>query len=882
MHKNDQELPATPALSQYLQIKKQQQNTLLFYRLGDFYEMFFEDAKKASVILGIALTKRGQFQGQDVPMCGVPAHAADSYIAKLIQHGERVAICEQVENAEQAKKRGSKNIIERRIVRIITPGTITEDSLLDNKRNNYLAALIDNNDLLAIAWIDLSTADFSTIIIGKNDLVSWLERINPKELLIPDGRDTILPSQMPENWQKNLVYRPQDRFEQRSARGRLLKAYNTQALDGFGAFTDLEICAAGALIEYIDLTQQGQFPVLKPLKKVLDHQVMAIDAFTWRSLEIDKTQSNRFEGSLLHVIDRNCTAAGARCLATWLTYPLTNVDQINQRQLIVEFFVAHEQIRDHVRRILSKMADLQRALSRLMVGRGTPRDLGAIQASLQHVMVIRQILNAISLPQSLQQLVGSIKDHQGLIQILSKALSAVLPIDIKEGGFIASGYHPELDEWRKLRDGAKQQIVGLENRYRDLSGVNSLKIKHNNILGYYIETTALQAQKLFEDSAKTFIHRQTMAGSVRFITSELNDLQQKIFQSADKVIALEIELFQELVQQIKNQADSIQITADIIAQLDVLISLASLAVEQAYTRPVVDNSLYFEVTEGRHPVVEFMLLKNNQTFIANDCHVNPGQQLWLITGPNMAGKSTFLRQNALIAILAQIGSFVPAKNARIGIIDKLFSRVGAADDLARGQSTFMVEMIETAAILNQATARSFVIFDEIGRGTSTFDGLSIAWAILEHMHSNVKSRCLFATHYRELANLEQKLASLRCYCFKLKEWRDNIVFLHQLVLGVADRSYGIDVARLAGVPKTVTDRARNILVQLEKNNENPKNAYVLKETLPLFQEKEKTPTVHTQTPQLTIIDALIGMDLNNLSPKQALDKLYELQKKALG
>lgn len=871
---------ATPALAQYLDIKKQHQDSLVFYRLGDFYELFFEDALQASKILGLVLTKRGQYQGRDVPMCGVPAHAAENYLAKLIQQGCKVAICEQTEEAEQVKKKAGKNIIQRQVVRIITPGTLTEENLLNTKKFNYLAALFIENGVMAGAWIDLSTADFYTANIANGHLLSWLERLSPRELLISEeDSETVISTLLPE-WRKIVSLRPKDRFNPKDARQRLQKAYDLQSLEGLGSFNSHEIAAAGALMEYIELTQQGRIPLLKPLKRVFGNEVMEMDAFTWRSLEIDRTQSNHYEGSLLQVIDRTVSAAGSRCLSAWLAYPLTNTAKIISRQEMIEFLIIQEQARMDIQKKLGKIPDLQRALSRLMIGRGSPRDLGAIHLGLSQAMAIKEIISPqLMVPNALKGLLMELGYHQPLIERLAKALTASLPLDAKEGGFIVEGYHQELDKWRHLRDDSRQEIAILENQYRDLVSLPNLKIKYNNILGYYIETTTVQAQKLFDHPDKIFIHRQTMAGAVRFMTTELGELQQKIFQAADKALALEIQLFQDLVQEIKSQAEMIQKTADSLAQIDVITALASLAVEQIYCRPLVDQSLSFDIKGGRHPVVEHSLMKQGKSFIANDCNLSGGQQLWLITGPNMAGKSTYLRQNALIAVLAQIGSFVPATHAKIGVVDKLFSRVGAADDLARGQSTFMVEMLETAAILNQATDRSLIILDEIGRGTSTFDGLAIAWAVLEHLHDLLQSRCLFATHYRELAGLGKKLTAMREYCFKLKEWQETIVFLHQLIPGVADKSYGIDVARLAGVPKTVIARARKILIILE-NNESKKNLNLLPDRLPLFsdmqlsvdkgEKEESSPSI--------LEEAFLKLDVDSLSPRQALEKLYELQK----
>src|ERR1700689_2395530 len=860
---------ATPMMAQYLEIKRQNPDCLLFYRMGDFYELFFEDAALAARALDIALTKRGKHEGEDIPMCGVPVHAAEAYLAKLIRKGFRVAVCEQMEDPAEAKKRPGKPPVKRAVVRIVTPGTITEETILDARRHNYLAALAEAQGGLALAWLDLSTGDFATQEVALTNLGADLARLAPGEILLPERL-----LQKPElfellnDWKSALSPLPNARFDSENGRKRIEAALGVQALDAFGAFSRSEIAAAGSLLDYVPLPQQGKLPALSPLRRFSSGAFMAIDPATRRNLELAETLSGERSGSLLAAIDRTQTGAGSRLLAEHLGAPLTDAAGISARLDAVQFFVASERLRQDSRAILARCPDMARALSRLSLGRGGPRDLAALRDGLDRSAALRAALASAAPPDLVAQALKDLGEHAAFVGRLTRALAPELPLYVRDGGFIASGYAPELDELRRLRDEGRRLVAELQARYAGESGVASLKIRHNNVLGYHIEVSPNHAGKL----GPSFIHRQTLASSVRYATTELAELESRIASAADKALALELRLFEDLIGEVKARAEMIQRAASALAALDVSAGQAELAVEQDYRRPVVEDGIAFAVKGGRHPVVESALKRAAaQGFVANDCDLKPGQRLWLLTGPNMAGKSTFLRQNALIAVLAQMGGYVPAESARIGIVDRLFSRVGAADDLARGRSTFMVEMVETAAILNQATARSLVILDEIGRGTSTFDGLSIAWAALEHLHEVNRCRCLFATHYHELTALSETLPRLVNLTMRVTEFKGTLAFLHEVVHGAADRSYGIHVAKLAGLPAAVIARAEEVLATLEQG-ERRGQLTQMAEDLPLFTASAPKPAAPSALEAL-----LSSLRPDELSPKEALEFLYKLK-----
>ena len=883
---------ATPMMAQYLEIKSAHPGYLLFYRMGDFYELFFDDAVQASAALDIALTKRGRHQGKDIPMCGVPVHAAEAYLEKLIRKGFRVAVCEQMEDPAEAKKRGPKSPVKREVVRLVTPGTLTEESLLDARSANILAALARVGGALSLAWTDMSTGDFAVEPAEPAEVAHALARLDPSEVLASEAlaADAVLAPVLKELGPR-LTLRPAPSFDS-AANERLLKnAYGVAALDGFGNFTRADIAAAGALVGYLDLTQKGKRPALKPLRREAARTRMGIDAATRRNLELVETLSGERQGSLLHVIDRTVTAAGARLLAARLAAPLTDPAAIEARQDALDFCLEQRDLREEIRKALRQAPDIARALARISVGRGGPRDLAAIRDGLGAARALRRRLDAQrpSLPQALgeledarENLVQGLYGSAALYDRLESLLIATPPFFARDGGFIAPGAHAPLDDARGLRDESRRVIAGLESRYRNETNIASLKIKHNAVLGYFIEVSAANADRLMTGHAGEFRHRQTMAGAMRFNTDELAELAMRIAQAGGQALSLELELFGALNEEVTQAAGMLSRIADALAVFDVAFALAELAEARSYARPKVDNSLTFRITNGRHAVVEAALLKDNRgPFTANSCDLSPQQEgaenpgrLWLVTGPNMAGKSTFLRQNALIAILAQMGSFVPAQEAQIGAVDKLFSRVGAADDLARGRSTFMVEMVETAAILNQASAHSLVILDEIGRGTATFDGLAIAWATIEHLHAVNKARALFATHYHELTALGERLSDVACATMRVKEWKDSVIFLHEVEKGAADRSYGIQVAKLAGLPATVVARAKDVLRALEEGREGHKPLARI-DDLPLFsQDAHCADAGRLANP---IEEALRDADPDAFAPRQALEFLYQLK-----
>ena len=896
----------TPMMAQYMEVKENHPDALVFYRMGDFYELFFDDAIRASATLDIALTKRGKHLGEDIPMCGVPVHSHENYLSRLIRAGFKVAVCEQLESPAEAKKRGSKSVVKRDVVRLITPGTLTEDALLDSRTHNYLAAIAqvrsDPKTELGIAWLDMSTGDFHIQPTSRQYLSAVIARLNPGELLLTEKLlENTEVADLLKPWAAVLSPVPVQRFDSGNARRRLETIYAVGTLDAFGDFSRAEIAAAGALVDYVELTQKGKLPRLGMPQRHTADEVMEIDAATRRNLEFTQTLSGEKNGSLLYTIDRTVTSAGARLLSARLGAPLTNADAINERLDGAQFFVQASRARDDVRDALRACPDIERALTRVSLGRGGPRDLASVRDGLRQGPCIQQAIKSLSKnllppPPSVEEDLVALGHHEPLVERLSRSLADDLPLLARDGGFIAAGYDSQLDELRTLRDSSRKLIAGLQTKYANLSEIASLKIRHNNVLGYYIEVPIKHGERLVEDArakesaastSAIFIHRQTMANAMRFTTVELSELEDKIRSAADKALALELSLFSDLIGEVTARSEEIAKTAFAMASLDVFAALAHLAVEQNYCRPRIDSSVAFDVQDGRHPVIEAALRTTGDThFVANGCDLNSkvdldgAGRLWLVTGPNMAGKSTFLRQNALIALLAQMGSYVPAREAHIGVVDRLFSRVGAADDLARGRSTFMVEMVETATILNQATSRSLVILDEIGRGTATFDGLSIAWATLEHLHDVNGCRALFATHYHELTALSSRLDELAPYTMRVKEWQDDIVFLHEVSPGTADRSYGIHVGRLAGLPPSVVARAQEVLKRLENDGQGS-TSKDLAEDLPLFASapaaQPGVPFDQGQRPASMLEDALSEIAPDSMTPREALDVLYRLK-----
>jgi DNA mismatch repair protein MutS len=871
----------TPMMAQYLAIKAAHADYLLFHRMGDFYELFFADAAKAAEALDIALTKRGKHQGEDIPMCGVPVHAAESYLEKLIRKGHRVAVCEQIEDPAEAKKRGGKSVVRREVVRLVTPGTLTEDALLEPRVSNILASLGRSGSSFALAAADMSTGSFSVGEVSEAEIAMELARLGPRELLIPDG--LLAQENFAALFKQGgmaLSPLPAGRFDSTAGERALKTHYNMLSLDGLGAFSRAELSAAGSLIAYLDLTQKGARARLQRVTRVSPRHFMGIDAATRRNLELTQTLAGARSGSLLAAIDRTVTAAGARLLAARLAAPLTDVAAIAARHDAVEAFARDSELRRKLREGLRAAPDIARALARLAVGRGGPRDLGNLRDGIKAARGLRDHLAGAAPAGEAVAAILAVTEDIAAVSRLSDRLEFLLvdepPYLGRDGGFIKSGAHAPLDELRALRDESRRVIAGLEGKYRQQSGVPALKIKHNGVLGYFIEVTQQHADKLMTMSMRgLFRHRQTMAGAVRFSTEELASLASRIAESAEQALVLEQSLFQEMSALALEAGDELSAIAEALAVLDVAAALGELAIAARQVRPKIDGGFAFHIQRGRHPVVESALIAAHAgPFVPNDCDLSQQRgRLWLVTGPNMAGKSTFLRQNALIAILAQTGAFVPAEAAHIGVVDRLFSRVGAGDDLAAGRSTFMVEMVETAAILNQATPRSLVILDEIGRGTATYDGLAIAWAAAEHLHETNKSRALFATHYHELTALCERLAHAARVTMKVREWNDTIVFLHEVIAGVADRSYGIHVAKLAGLPAPVVARAESVLAALEEGREGHKPLARI-DDLPLFGAAFAPPPKKS-----AVEEALKQIEPDALSPKQALEILYDLKAK---
>jgi len=862
----------TPMMAQYHLLKAEAGDALLFYRMGDFFELFFDDAKVAAACLDIALTRRGASEGEPVPMCGVPVHAAESYLARLIRAGHRVAIAEQVESPAEARKaRGSKALVDRAIVRLVTPGTLTEETLLAPASANWLAALARAGDPgsgpgageWGIAAADISTGRFELIACGAGELAAELARLSPAETIadapVPGIRSTA----------------GKGGFDSLAGERALKQRFAVTTLDGFGAPGRAELAAAGGLLAYLAATQKDAGLLLSAPRRIARGSHMAIDPATRDSLEICRSAGGSIAGSLLGEIDRCVTAPGRRLLAADLSAPLLDRAAIEARLALVQFFHDDQLRRENVREALRAMPDIGRALGRLAAGRGSPRDLAQLRDGLAAGASLKGMLEAMpDRPGLLEQLVPALGGHAALVDRLAEALVESPPIDAAKGGYIAEGYDAALDALRSASSDGRRAIAALEARYREATGVASLKIRHNAVLGYHIEVSARHADRLMQADSG-FTHRQTLAGVVRFNSPDLHAEASKVVEAGAHALAAEAAHFEELTGLAVAAGDRIIATADAVARLDVAAANAERAAEGQWALPALTELPCLEIEGGRHPVVESALAEAGERFIANDAHLGPNDRLWLITGPNMGGKSTFLRQCALVVVLAQAGCYVPAARARIGLVDRLFSRVGASDNLARGRSTFMVEMVETAAILSQATANSLVILDEIGRGTSTYDGLAIAWAVVEAMHDEVKARTLFATHYHELTRLAGRLDTLSLHHVRAREWKGDLVLLHEVAEGPADRSYGIAVARLAGLPPAVVGRARSVLARLEAGRDATGGIAAGLDELPLFAAAEPEPAADP------LAQALDAIDPDRLSPREALEALYMLKRLAL-
>jgi DNA mismatch repair protein MutS len=859
-------------MAQYLAIREANPGALLFYRMGDFYEMFFDDAVAASAALDIALTKRGTHLGEPIPMCGVPVHAAESYLLALIRKGFRVAIAEQMEDPAEAKKRGAKSVVARDVVRLVTPGTLTEESLLEARRHNFLASYASVRDDSALAWVDISTGEFRVMPCPLPRLAPELARHAPRELLAAEGSRL---DEIAHEAGAALTELGAGSFDSGAAQRRLGALFGVETLEGFGQFSRAELAAMGAIADYLALTQKGRMPLIRPPLREAPGGAMQIDAATRRNLELTQALSGGREGSLLAAIDRTMTAGGARLLERRISAPSRDLDEIHARQAAVAHLAGDARLTADLREALTRTPDMDRALSRLALDRGGPRDLAAIRAGLTQGAQIAALLGNDEI-RLLTDAALDLTGHDALIDLLDQALVAEPPLLTRDGGFTAPGYDEDLDQTRRLRDEGRGVIAHMQADYIADTSVTSLKIKHNNVLGYFIETTSTHAEKMLAPPLNArFIHRQTTANQIRFTTVELSELETRILNARDRALEIEREIFARLTRAVLDRAGPIGQAARALAEIDLTAGFADLASGEGWVRPQVDASRAFLIEGGRHPVVERALRRKGEAFVANDCALTAGDTpaIWLLTGPNMAGKSTFLRQNALIAILAQAGGFV---RAHVGLVSQLFSRVGAADDLARGRSTFMVEMVETAAILNQADDHALVILDEIGRGTATWDGLSIAWAVMEHLHGRNRCRALFATHYHEMTALSARLPGVENATVSVREWEGEVIFLHEVRKGAADRSYGVQVARLAGLPASVVDRAREILHQLESGEDRgAASPAALLDDLPLFRAAP-APMPAAKPQPSAIEDRLRSLNPDAITAREALDLVYEL------
>ena len=869
----------TPMMAQYLKIKSQYPDALLFYRMGDFYELFFDDAIKAAKVLDIALTKRGKHNDTDIPMCGVPHHSSENYLLTLIKSGHKVAVCEQLESPAEAKKRGYKSVVKRDVVRLVTPGTLTEDSLLKARSHNFLAAYSIVRGERSLAWVDISTGLMSVLSLNKvEDFVAELFRLTPSEVLIIDNTDYDIIDAIEESG-ATATLRGKSAFDSISGEERLKSLFAVASLEAFGSFGRAQVSALGSIAEYLDATQKGKLPILRPPVIELKENSMRIDSATRRNLELTRSiNTGSRQGSLLGTIDRTVTAAGGRLLERRISAPSMDMDVINERHNALKFLRDNFDLSEPVMALLKSIPDLERALSRVSLERAGPRDLANISKGLIQGKEIASLFKNHELPAELKLALEKLTGHDEISSTLEKAIVPEPPLLVRDGGFVTEQFNSELDETRELKRDGTKIIAEMQRDFIELTGIQSLKIKFNNVLGYFIETTAKNAEKLQNSTiADNFIHRQTTANQMRFTTLSLSDTETKIINANAKALEIEKQIFNELSALIIQNFEKISAAAEALAVIDITNSLATLARDEEWCRPKIDGSKSFAIQGGRHVVVESSLKNNGNSFIPNDCELSEGS-IWLVTGPNMAGKSTFLRQNALIAILAQMGCFVPATSAHIGIVSQLFSRVGASDDLARGRSTFMVEMVETAAILNQADDRALVILDEVGRGTATYDGLAIAWSTLEYLHEVNKSRSLFATHYHEMTVLADRLTRVINATVSVKEWNNEVIFLHEVRQGAADRSYGLQVAKLAGLPIEVLERAKVILNELEaRDAKKGTEGKLLAKDLPLFSQSMTQKPVTQINYNSELSNKIRSIYPDEISPNEALQILYDLK-----
>lgn len=864
----------TPLMRQYLEIKSHYEDAVLFFRLGDFYEMFLDDAVTASRVLGITLTSRNKGDKDSIPLCGVPYHSSQGYISKLVDNGFKVAVCEQVEDPKT-----TKGIVKREVVKVITPGLVTDTDTLEPKENNYLLALVGNTSPYGLAQVDITTGSFRvTQLDAEEKVVSELSSLQPREVLLPAGEEgDQLQQRFLRAFDGVMVNRLGDwEFESDRSVETLCSFFNCSSLQAFGCHELPEaVRAAGGLLSYLQRTQMDDLRHIRNLTTYHTRDHMVLDEATRRNLELTATlQGGRKKGSLLGVLDRTVTAMGGRLLRQWIHYPLIDAEQIRRRQEALQELLDDSLGRIDIAAGLDGVYDLERLNGKISMASANAKDIVALRDSLQRLPQVVDLLQGRE-SELLLQLTGQVDLLPELVEEVSRALVDDPPFVLRDGGFIRDGYNPELDELRQISREGKGWIARLEQQEKERTGISALKVKYNKVFGYFLEVPRRFSEEVPED----YLRKQTLANAERYITPTLKEYESKVLGAEERLVELEYDLFQDLRKRTAEQGPRIQVTADALAQLDVLLALADLAHDRQYVRPQIDDSDLLQISGGRHPVVEQMSLQ--EPFVPNDVHLDLQEnQVLIITGPNMAGKSTFMRQVALITLMAQMGSFVPADAASIGVVDRIFTRVGASDNLAKGESTFMVEMNETANILRHATSRSLIILDEIGRGTSTFDGVSIAWSVAEYLHDNheVAAKTLFATHYHELTDLCLTRGRIKNYNIAVKEWNDQIIFLRKIVAGGASRSYGIQVGRLAGLPQAVIERAKEILHNLEAGEFSSGNE-------PRIGRGKGQPSAANDA-QLALFstvddpvrDRLNSVDISTTTPLEALGLLDELKK----
>ncbi|MCF8462638.1 MAG: DNA mismatch repair protein MutS [Rickettsiaceae bacterium] len=860
-------ITATPIIQQYLDNKFAHQDCLLLFRLGDFYELFFEDAEIASKVLSITLTARNK-ESQEVAMCGIPHHTLDAYLAKLVDSGYKIAICEQLETPEEAKKRGSKAVVRREVTRVITASTIIDENLTDASKPNYLVAVLapntkEKSSKAAICYLDIATDDFASYEFDFGNLHDELERLQPKEVIVSQNDmaekyfyECIKP------YQKYCIVQAHSYFASNKAANIITRFFGLHDLKILENASQQQISVIGAALEYINITQKHNLPKISLPKITNNYQYLLIDSATRRNLELFRTSGGEYKNSLLEFLNKTITKMASRLLFRYLSSPLIDKAQIDQRLDMVYYLHSEREISAKLDIQLELCYDIERVIAKIAAKRVFPDDIIALKSTLKAAFDIKNIFitRKDNLPLLLEQNLQKLPNNLELYEKIAEVVLAEPSKNLTAGGVISPDYHPRIEELNNLLNNSELAIAALKDKYQKLTNIDNLKISHNNILGLFIEVTSKNVYKITDS---IFVHRQTMNNAVRFTTQELQSLDQEIVNAKNNLVNLEIEIFTKLCDKILEQADFIKKIAEAIAELDLFNNFAKIAEKHNLSRPNILLNKTYKVSLARHLIVEKNLQEQRENFTANNCTLEENANIWLITGPNMGGKSTFLRQNAIMIILAQMGCFVPAKSAEIGIVDKLFSRIGANDDINMGRSTFMVEMNETAIILAQATEKSFIILDEVGRGTSTYDGVSLAWATLEYIHDKIKARCLFATHYHELNQMHEKSRSIRNYNLAIEESGRNIVFLHKIIEGAADKSYGLHVAAIAGIPKLVVERAKEILRSLHTPNnytEIPRNQKDQQEELQILLAK------------------ISSCNPDDLSPKEALEELYSIKK----